>query len=195
MTTGERIKIARKSRGLTQKELAEKIGFSTVCVAQWENNSRTPKWDALLKVATALELDACDLMGDAELNDFSKLYGNYDDRVASAFHDLDIIIENEIHKLGHSGQHVTISKLRHAIADDVSRLATAHRVRKKDLYHVLDGYSSYPQFDSDDIIDTTDETLVSVIDIMQDLNADGRSAALRHLNELKQIPAYRKTEC
>lgn len=53
MTVGERIKYARKMRGLTQKELGLRIGFdentADVRVAQYESGTRTPKLDMLQK--------------------------------------------------------------------------------------------------------------------------------------------------
>ena len=36
MTTGERIRQARKSAGMTQAELAHKLGISAAGIAQWE---------------------------------------------------------------------------------------------------------------------------------------------------------------
>lgn len=43
MTTGEKIKTIRKKRGLTQRELAEKLGTTPQNLAQYENNKRNPK--------------------------------------------------------------------------------------------------------------------------------------------------------
>lgn len=54
MTIGERIKEIRKSRGLTQKELGERLGLSYQAIAQWENNLRNPKNETIGKIADAL---------------------------------------------------------------------------------------------------------------------------------------------
>lgn len=60
MTIGEKIKYARKKRGLTQKELGLMIGFDNntadVRVAQYESGTRTPRADMLLKIAEALDV-------------------------------------------------------------------------------------------------------------------------------------------
>ena len=61
MTVGERIKYARKMRGLTQKELGLRIGFdentADVRVAQYESGTRTPKLDMLTKIADILDVN------------------------------------------------------------------------------------------------------------------------------------------
>lgn len=62
MTVGERIKAARKQAGLTQKELAERLGLSFQAIAQWENNLRKPKLETLQKIAAALEVPIYELM-------------------------------------------------------------------------------------------------------------------------------------
>lgn len=57
MTTGEKIKKIRLVRGMTQKELGEKVGLSDVRIRQYELNNRTPKEDLLRKIAEVLEVN------------------------------------------------------------------------------------------------------------------------------------------
>ena len=54
MTTGQRIKAARKQAGMTQKALGEELGISYQTVAQWENDLRNPKRETLVKIARLL---------------------------------------------------------------------------------------------------------------------------------------------
>lgn len=63
MTTGERIKAARKSVGMTQAALAEKLGISYVGVSQWENDIRNPKLSTLKRIADALDTTVESLLG------------------------------------------------------------------------------------------------------------------------------------
>lgn len=63
VTTGERIKEARKKAGMTQKELAEKLGIPYQGVGQWENGLRNPKIETLIKIANALGVTAAYLDG------------------------------------------------------------------------------------------------------------------------------------
>ncbi|WP_081784773.1 helix-turn-helix domain-containing protein [Nitratireductor aquibiodomus] len=41
-TIGSRIKQARASRGLTQKQVADHFGIQRVSVTQWESDTTTP---------------------------------------------------------------------------------------------------------------------------------------------------------
>lgn len=63
MTTGERIRLAREARGMTQSQFAEKIGVHWVQVSQWERGERNPKIETLEKIADALQLDVSVLRG------------------------------------------------------------------------------------------------------------------------------------
>lgn len=57
MTTGERIRDARKNANMTQAELAQKLGISYVGVSQWENGLRQPKYETLKKIADAIGVE------------------------------------------------------------------------------------------------------------------------------------------
>lgn len=70
MTTGARIKAARKAAGMTQAELAAKLGISFQSVAQWENDLRNPKYETLQKIALALGMSVSQLLSD----DQQKIY-------------------------------------------------------------------------------------------------------------------------
>lgn len=56
MTTGEKIKEARKRANMTQKELGDKLGVSPVMISQYESDKRKPKIETLERVATALNV-------------------------------------------------------------------------------------------------------------------------------------------
>jgi len=62
MTTGQLIKAARKSTGLTQKELGERLGVAYQTLAQWENNLRNPKYETLQRIADALGIERYNLI-------------------------------------------------------------------------------------------------------------------------------------
>ena len=53
----KRIKDARKLSGLTQEQLAEKIGISTNAVAKLENNLMTASLQTLVNIANVLNID------------------------------------------------------------------------------------------------------------------------------------------
>lgn len=62
MTINERIKAARKAAGMTQAQLAEKIGSATITIQQYEAGKRQPRIEQLQKIASALGLYASDLV-------------------------------------------------------------------------------------------------------------------------------------
>lgn len=53
-SAGQRIKEARKKVGLTQKELADRIGVSTATIQQYELGKRQPKFEQMAAIADAL---------------------------------------------------------------------------------------------------------------------------------------------
>lgn len=53
---GERIKTARKMRGLTQTMLSDLIGLSQSAVSEWESGRTDPTTDSLLSLATSLNV-------------------------------------------------------------------------------------------------------------------------------------------
>ena len=63
MVVGQRIKIARKNQGLTQKELAERAGTATGTIQQYELGKRQPRADQLRAIASALGVTVDYLLG------------------------------------------------------------------------------------------------------------------------------------
>lgn len=66
MTTGNRIRTLRRKAGITQAELAQKLGIPYQSIGQWERGLRSPKYETLKKIAKALEVDIYDLLDDKE---------------------------------------------------------------------------------------------------------------------------------
>lgn len=61
MTIGDRIKAARNTIKLTQKELASKSGIAEITIRQYESNKRQPRLEYLDKIAEALGVDVWNL--------------------------------------------------------------------------------------------------------------------------------------
>jgi len=62
---GKRIKYERKAAGLTQSDLAAKIGVAASMIGQWETDARTPKPETLDKIAAALNVSTDRLLYDS----------------------------------------------------------------------------------------------------------------------------------
>lgn len=55
-TIGERIRAARKARGLTQEELGNAVDAAKASIARWETTSRNPGGSALVALSKALKV-------------------------------------------------------------------------------------------------------------------------------------------
>ncbi len=62
-TMGERIKYHRKRLGLTQEQLAERLGVSPQAVSKWENNLSCPDISLLPELAEVLGISVDELLG------------------------------------------------------------------------------------------------------------------------------------
>lgn len=62
MTIGEKIKQARKNRGMTQEQLAEKMIVSRAAVAKWENGNGVPDIENLKKLSQVFGMSIDELM-------------------------------------------------------------------------------------------------------------------------------------
>ena len=62
MEIGNRIKEARKEKGLTQKALAEKRDISTITIQNYENSRRKPNIEMIKKIAEVLGVSQYKLM-------------------------------------------------------------------------------------------------------------------------------------
>ena len=60
---GRRIADARRDRGLTQKDLAEKVGVTAQAVSKWERGSSCPDISILDEIACALGISVSELLG------------------------------------------------------------------------------------------------------------------------------------
>lgn len=63
---GEKIRNARKALGLTQRELAERIGVSNTSISNWEKGFSRPDADLIQKLCGILRLQPNDFFGTAE---------------------------------------------------------------------------------------------------------------------------------
>ena len=79
LSTGEKIKQARKEAGLTQKELGDKLGITYQQIGQYENGKRKPKLETLQRIADALEIEMLSLL--------TKEYITQTDITQKDFHD------------------------------------------------------------------------------------------------------------
>lgn len=66
MAIGDRIKEARKAKGMTQRQLADEIHAKHNSVSNWENNQNKPDPDTIELICGVLNVSPSWLMGYAE---------------------------------------------------------------------------------------------------------------------------------
>lgn len=68
MTIGKTIQALRKEKGLTQKELAQRLGVSASMIGQYETDVRKPKLKTLEKISAALGVAITDIIDVSEIS-------------------------------------------------------------------------------------------------------------------------------
>lgn len=75
MTIGERIRAARRERGVRQEALAKAIGVNRSAISKYENDTVPLKLMTALKIAEALDIDPYYLIDNDQ--DIDKIFGKY----------------------------------------------------------------------------------------------------------------------
>lgn len=66
MTIGEKIKLLRNEKGITQEILAEKLKVSRSAIAKWESNSGVPEVSNLILISKLFDISIDELIDDAK---------------------------------------------------------------------------------------------------------------------------------
>ena len=66
MTLGERLKMYRTQKGLSQEKIAEMLGVSRQAVTKWEVGQTTPSSDNLIALANLYDVSLDELIGKSE---------------------------------------------------------------------------------------------------------------------------------
>ena len=64
MKFGDKLILLRKKKGLSQEELAEKLGVSRQSVSKWESNNTYPETDKIVQICNIFECSMDDLIND-----------------------------------------------------------------------------------------------------------------------------------
>ncbi len=73
MTIGENIRRIRKLRGISIKDLAERLGISDTYMRYYENDVRKPKKDGIVRIAEALKVNP-EVLQTAEINEETAMH-------------------------------------------------------------------------------------------------------------------------
>lgn len=176
MSMGQQIKAMRELRGLTQKELGQKLGLSFQAVAQWENDLRNPKFETLQKIAEALETPIGTFLPAMGMGDS---FGN---RMKTTRNSQKMTQAELAQRLGVTPQ--TVSQYERGVkkpkTSTINRFAEALNVSA----HWLE-----TGFYEDASISNEEQQLLRYFRIM---NQQGQRVALERMEELSQHPKYKK---
>jgi transcriptional regulator with XRE-family HTH domain len=75
MTFGEKLKMARKSKGLTQQGLADLINVKHNSVSDWENDKYKPDIDSVQLLIDVLDIEPSYIMGTKTTEEYGSLIG------------------------------------------------------------------------------------------------------------------------
>lgn len=61
-SVGQKIKTCRERKGISQEELAFKVRVGTLTIERYESGEHIPNLQTILKISTALDVPASELM-------------------------------------------------------------------------------------------------------------------------------------
>lgn len=117
-TTGQLIREARNAKGLSQKELAERLGVSQARIGQYENDSGSMRINTVMSIAKALNVPYIDLMTETDMvisaidaicRDSSKEFNINPEDI---FNDLEIMMLEAFDLLNQEGQKIAIERIK-----------------------------------------------------------------------------------
>lgn len=73
---GERLRILRKERGMTARDLADEIGVSYTTIYRWENGDRVPDGFNMGKLMNVLGVRFKDIISDIDIHSASNTGGD-----------------------------------------------------------------------------------------------------------------------
>lgn len=186
MTTGQRIKQARKWAGMTQEDLGKKLGVSGSSIAQYETNNRNPKFETLQRIADALGISVAYLLsGDnmisnttTHLTNGVHIYRNtFPFKVVEPF--LDDPPSNSYDVL-YQDEYLIVAVDKESSATD------------EELEKILDAYAPYRKKDAEFMVHIKEgEFHTRINTAFHALNFSGKQEAVKRVEELTEIPRYR----
>lgn len=72
-TIGRNIRMVRKATGISQTELANRVGNNKSAISRYENGMQKPSLDTLMRVADALDVDPADLLKEKMVLPFGNM--------------------------------------------------------------------------------------------------------------------------
>lgn len=176
-TIGQRMRDIRESKGMTQKQVADKCGMADSAIRRYEAGGANPKLKTLLRIAGALGVSITDLL------DVPDEYRISATKLERALSELDEKIkssedEEEVRQLrnvydgayGALNDEILPALVKEQAQKILSQTETRMEQREKDQHRSKNQKEAYALFST--------------------LNEKYQKSAIQHLKELAQIPDY-----
>lgn len=186
MHIGEMICQIRKSIGMTQAELATKMGVTPQTISQYERGLKNPKPKTIEKFANALDVDAAELYAESitqqaakalrEMNTLPEITAGYVQNIAN----------NALRNIPETAMGAAQSILNAPLTptDSIRKSITSSSSID------LDSPSKIKPVPLSTGESTSNEQLLLLQEYFLALNSTGREKALERLRELTEIPRY-----
>lgn len=202
MNTGDLIKEVRLRAGLTQAELAERLGVTPQAISQYERGIKKPKYETIRRIADAVGCSPFDLIPD---NDINSAVGKIkldaailSDKIANSKelsemdekeNNLKQQLLDQFDLLNDFGKKVAIYRLFDLVcvqdysfyASERNEYTKTHEEERQKIE------KSNARFKKDE-----QDCLVKIVNIFSTLNSFGKHEALRHISEIAQSFAYQR---
>ncbi len=216
---GSKIKKARISKGIRQKDMAEKLGLSISTYSNYENNYREPKLDIVEKICEILDMTIDELMNFPISNDESCLADSlsYENSYsyASSEEEFNKLKENrqiELTKKKDNNIHKYDGSIRinHNLSqENIETLKEINIIHKKiergeqlneNEIHLLNDYNQKQDLALKHLKETLKSMQKSLKPLLElqpayeKLNDIGQKEAIKRIEELTEIPRYTKAD-
>ena len=161
--------------------------------AQYESGKRKPKIETLARFANALDISIADLspdlLGSEELQSFFAQHRQLSEAVQKSLYEAQQDLAEQLADKadaaateGGALSHQTVTTWALTLAPQIARKhGLPPGLLKSQMWSVIDDLLPVRE---------DDELYRQALDLMQTMTPDGKRAAVRHLQELAQIPAY-----
>lgn len=186
MSVGQNIKKARKSKGMTQKDLGTLLGVSQAAIGQFENEKSTPKIETIQKIAAALAVPISDLIQSSPEIDPNSL------------HSITSSVEKIQKKYNHDSSALVSVQKGIKEANKVQKSIHSIENLSKDIQKIGKIEDSVQRYFNTDTVpsDNTDIRELSLadlvlLDVFHTLNEQGQDKIIIYLDDIAGNPKYR----
>lgn len=179
-TIGENIKLARKKLGLSQAQLAEMSKITTAAVSRYEAGLRVPRVEHLRSIANALDVTVGFLEGYEPIN-AKQLQDAMLERNPQRIEELLNLQPGSVKFYSEEEEQSLIKEF-----DEIQR------IRRTEIDQLLKRLSVLLKFSFPDLNDQEFETIAKLIRPFSKLNDEGQQKAVERVEELTEIPKYKK---